>query len=122
MKIITFLAILFISCTSIAQNLEKWPAMESVDMIISRMDSNVKQGFDDGLSRFSGTLKHSVDQLSAEQIPSQYKTKVLKKEIKNLQKSADHLNSLVEQKASIATIKQAFSELSKAYAAIKSRL
>lgn len=122
MKIITFFAILFISCTSIAQNLEKWPAMQSVDMVIERMDSNVKQGFDDGLTRFSTTLKYSVDQLSNDAIPSKYKSKSLKKDIATLQKSVDNLNNLSEKSATTAAIKTAFSEVFTAYTVIKKQL
>lgn len=115
-KVITFVTILLLSFTSKAQDLSTWPEMKSVSSVVERIDSNVENRNLSALSHFGLTLKNSIDALSANNTPAQFKTKEVDKAIKNLQKLSNDFYALVERKSPDTTLVAAFQKVNDSYA------
>ena len=120
-KALTFITILFFAINIQAQNLEKWPSLESVNSVITRIDTNPKEKLAESITYFSATLNHFADE-STKTIPAENKNKKLQKALANLQDAARSLNELVLKTSSEATLINAFSEVKMKFAEVKAQL
>lgn len=120
-KFIALAAVAIFTLNAHAQNIEKWAELQSVENVITRIDTNIKAG-NNGLVRFAKTLKHSTDQLAQQPIPSEMKSDKVNKAVDNLKKATDNLDALVDKKAATTTLNAAFNDVAVKYAELKKLL
>ena len=120
-KALAFITILFLGTSIQAQNLEKWPSLESVNSVITRIDTNPKDIQAQSIILFSKTLKHFSDE-SIKTIPAENKSKEMQQALSDLQNAAKNLNDLALKNASESTLIAAFSDVKVKFNEVKSQL
>ncbi len=116
-KALALVTILFFATSMQAQDFEKWPAMQSVSDVITRIEKNPKDNQVASMTRFSETLKNFCDQ-SIKTIPQQQST-TSKKAALNLQTAVNNLSNLVQKNSSDALLISAFNNVRTKFAEFK---
>ena len=111
LKTFAILTLLFTATTLTAQSAKiAWPAMDSYDQVINRINTGVEQGNDASIASFAGTLYNFSERLISKGVPTQYDSKKIRDGVAQLQAQTKKLNDLVLAKSPNASLKPIFLE------------
>ncbi|HEX8562917.1 MAG TPA: hypothetical protein VF676_08055 [Flavobacterium sp.] len=111
LKTFALFALIFAANSLSAQSVtSKWPAMKTYDDVITRINNGVVQGNPNVITNFTKTLAHFSQELTAKEIPAEYKTKKIQDAVAKLQKQTQQLDEMVAAKNPDATLKPVFLE------------
>lgn len=111
-KTFAIAALIFVASNTLsAQTVSsKWPALNTYEQVITRINNGVEHANPNVISGFAGTLNHFAQELTATAIPNAFKTSQIQEAVAKLQAQSLKLSTMVDGKQSDAALKPVFLE------------
>jgi hypothetical protein len=110
-KALVIIALVFATNIITAQSVAaKWPAMQTYETVITRINNGVEQNNESVIKSFTGTLFHFSQELTTSTVPTEFKTAKITEAVVKLQNQTKKLNDMVAGGSTDASMRPVFKE------------